>query len=167
MCMYPQELSYLTTKFDEALVFTWEQMRKQDLSLEHWWEVYEDQAKLVVSTTTFAKVLGCKGQWHEVAADLDILVANSLIGQRCFGHANTYVVGSQMHSLVTDALKDLSKKELITKADVASVQDAIMAQAANRSAASALASKRDISCQFRNITITFQVTNFQEEPRVN
>lgn len=168
VCRWPahvshQELSHLNVKFDECLACTWEQMRKQDLDLSHWWEVYQEQAQLVVCTSKFAKVLGCKGQWSDVAADLDALVHSSLIGQRAFGHANTFVVGAQMQSMVEKALADLSKKNSITKDVMEALQDSLMAEAANKSAASALASKRNITCQFRDISITFQVSNFQED----
>jgi hypothetical protein len=153
----------LHTKFDECLVFTWEQMRKQDLSLEHWWEVYGEQASLVVDCDNFKKVMQCKGQWSAVASELDALVGSSLIGARCFAHANTYVVGADMESMVNEVLLAASTKPQITKADITHLQDKIMASAANKSAASALAMKRNVKCRFRDLDITFEVANFQED----
>jgi hypothetical protein len=158
-----KEISHLITKFDECLVFTWEQMRKQDLRLEHWWEVYHQQASLVVDDRSFNKVLRCKDQWSTVASELDALVNNSLIGMKCFGHANTYLVGAEMQTMVTEALHALGGKEVITRADLNHISDKLMGRAANKAAASALAMKREVSCRFRNLNITFQVANFQED----
>ena len=155
-------MSFLRAKFDECLLFTWEQMRRQDLKLEHWWEVYKDQASLVVDKASFAKCIGCGGQWSLVTAELDIVVTGSMIGHRAFGHANTYVVGAEMKHMVNECLLSIADKATITKADINKIQDMLMARAANKSAASALAMKRDVLCTFRNLEITIQVANFQE-----
>ena len=148
--------------FDERLLFTWEQMRRQDLNLEHWWEVYQDQASLVVDKGAFVKLLGAKGQWSRVAAELDSVVNGSKMGYRAFGHADTYVVGAEMKNMVNECLFKIANQATITKADVDMIQDKLMARAANKSAASALAMKRDVLCNFRNLEITIQVANFQE-----
>ena len=137
-------------------------MRRQDLNLEHWWEVYQDQASLVIDKGAFVKLLGAKGQWSRVAAELECVVNGSKMGYRAFGHANTYVVGAEMKNMVNECLLSIADKATITKADVDQIQDKLMARAANKSAASALAMKRDVLCNFRNLEITIQVANFQE-----
>lgn len=137
-------------------------MRRQDLKLEHWWEVYQDQASLIIDKGSFVKLLGAKGQWSNVAAELECVVNGSKMGHRAFGHANTYVVGAEMKNMVNECLLTIADKATITKADIDKIQDKLMARAANKSAASALAMKRDVLCNFRNLEITIQVANFQE-----
>lgn len=137
-------------------------MRRQDLKLEHWWEVYQDQASLIIDKGSFVKLLGAKGQWSNVAAELECVVNGSRMGHRAFGHANTYVVGAEMKNMVNECLLTIADKATITKADIDKIQDKLMARAANKSAASALAMKRDVLCNFRNLEITIQVANFQE-----
>ena len=137
-------------------------MRRQDLKLEHWWEVYQDQASLIIDKGSFVKLLGAKGQWSHVAAELECVVNGSKMGHRAFGHANTYVVGAEMKNMVNECLLTIADKATITKADIDKIQDKLMARAANKSAASALAMKRDVLCNFRNLEITIQVANFQE-----
>ena len=121
-------------------------MRLQDLKLEHWWEVYQDQASLIIDKGSFVKLLGAKGQWSNVAAELECVVNGSKMGHRAFGHANTYVVGAEMKNMVNECLLTIADKATITKADIDKIQDKLMARAANKSAASALAMKRDVLC---------------------
>ena len=75
-------------------------MQRQDLGVEHWWQVYEQIAVLVVSSECFKVVLGCKGSWASVPAELSSICNSSRIGMKCFGHAQSFAVGAIMADFV-------------------------------------------------------------------
>lgn len=162
-CTFCKELGLVATHFDEALVWSFDQMAKQDLELAHWWGVYRDIAALVVCPTTFATVLGCGGCWASVPNELAALCSASRIGAKCFGHAQSFVVGSVMAQFVTTSLKELTgQAELKTEA-LHLYTHACISEAQKQNTSATLAVKRTIALDYRGIKLDLQVVNFQED----
>ena len=150
--------------FDESLVWSYDQMRRQDLEVGHWWGVYKDIASLVVPPTTFNAVLMCKGSWASVATELSSLCSATRIGMKCFGHAQSFVVGSLMAEFVNSGLASLTAVPELKPEALHHFTHACISEAQDQNTSATLACKRTIAVSYRGIMLDLQVVNFQEDP---
>ena len=159
-----QELAYLNKHFDSALMASFLGMKGQDLDESHWWSVYKDVADMVLPTASFEKVLACNGRFEDVTDELTEIVSGSMTGEKIYGHARAYAVGSAMSKFINDALAKLGKKAKISAKELGDFTDAALREAANLSTSSALNMKRTIIVKYAGLEVKVVVVSFPEEP---
>ena len=139
-------------------------MQRQDLEIEHWWQVYEQIAVLVVSSECFQVVLGCKGSWGSVPAELSSICNSSRIGMKCFGHAQSFAVGAIMADFVDKHLVQLTALPEVKPEALHFFTHSCTSEAQSQNSSATLAIKRTIAVDYCGIMLDLEVVNFQEDP---
>ena len=138
-------------------------MQRQDLEIEHWWQVYEQIAGLVVSGECFKVVLGCKGSWASVPAELSSICNSSRIGMERFGHAQSFVVGAIMADFVDKHLEQLTALPDVKPDALHRITHQCISEAQNQNSSATLAIKRTIAVNYCGIMLDLEAVNFQED----
>ena len=138
-------------------------MQRQDLGIEHWWQVYEQIAVLVVSGKCFKVVLDCKGSWASVPDELSSVCNSSRIGMKCFGHAQSLVVGAIMANFVDKNLVQLTALPEVKPEALRLMTHSCISEAQNQNSSATLAIKRTIAVDYCGILLDLEAVNFQED----
>ena len=159
-----KEIDHLANHFDEALVWSFQQMQRQDLEIEHWWQVYGQIAILVVSSECFKVVLGCKGSWGSVPAELSSICNSSRIGMKCVGHAQSFVVGAIMADFNGKNLVQMTALPEVKPEALHLMTRSCVSEAQNQNSSATLAIKHTIAVDYCGILLDLEVVSFQGDP---
>lgn len=156
----------MRAQLDDSLVWGYDQMRKQGLSLEHWWAIYEKVAGLVVVARDFCDIMKCEERWGNVRSQLNKVVAGSRIGARCFSTAQSFVTGATQAAMIMESLAVVAQATSITYEQMHNMFSDLTEKVNSECPAALSTTKRTILCSYKGISLSVVVTHFAEEPCV-
>ena len=118
---FPADVGVLRNHFDATLVKSFMFMKKNEVSLDVFFQTHKHILCLVCDVTAFEACMLCKSAWNDVRDDLSKVVGNSLVGETIFGKA----FDSLKHDRATMSIKRLVEKFQTTEknVDAESVKD--------------------------------------------
>lgn len=153
----------MQSAFDDAMCWSLDQMRRLELSVDHWYEIYKGMLGGIVDEPKFAKIVAANGDWASVLSELEVVCAESRLGKRAFGHGLTLVAGQRMAQVINEGLQGLATEgKPLQYEELMEFYKSVTAFA-NSSAAGSMSTKRTIVCDYRSLTLEIPVVNFQEE----
>lgn len=160
---FPQEIGFISGLFDEALLWGYQEVRKQELTNADFMNIYRDVACLVFDVAAWDRVQGCNGRWSEVSQDLASLCSGSKVGLRAYQFARGFVLGASLHERIVQACEALVAVDHITEQQVQEEVRKLTKFGAESNASAILAARREILVRYRNVEVTMLVSNYHEE----
>ena len=94
--------SHLRNIFDDALALTYKDLKKAHVSLSSFWQLYGDNASLIMSADIVQTLLHATGSWKNYEAELERVCATKL-GKAMYEWANARVVDDKV-SIIMETL---------------------------------------------------------------
>lgn len=112
---YPIVFGNCKDHFDRMLARHLDYQHGEGVSMDEWWELNHDLARLVVDGAKFEACLQCKSAWTAVEEDLKALVLDSHLGRVAFEDCYMELVSERNTDLVEQSVKALEAGDLTEK----------------------------------------------------
>ena len=104
----------LIEQFDTALCATYASLRRTNMDAQGWWNIYGQEASLVLDSVSVQQVLAADGSWSDMAPQIATLCALSALGRKLFGWAQPFVISEKIATMIDKAISEVS--ETVTQA---------------------------------------------------
>ena len=112
---YPFEMGVMTPYFAAALVKSYLNFKKHDLTKTEWWKQHKSYCFFVLPVAHAEKCFQCKGGWAEAEESLAEVVRSGELGRYLFGRAWGELAANKISVIIKALVKSLLGKP-ITKA---------------------------------------------------
>ena len=108
---FRKEIESVAHLGDEALVWTWEQMKKKKQTRAKWYARYSTLLAIGHNVDQFRMLCNRTAEWEKVSGDLHQARSHTKLGKVMFSDLGTYIVGAKVAKLVKARIEVWQKME--------------------------------------------------------
>lgn len=120
---FPQELLVMKGHFDATLKNVWGLMKRQGLTVEHFWSQFKAHLQVLGDTKCIESILNCNEAWHKVKEHLRVACSSSQTALHMFAGAAKEVAIAEWTEFIKMIMEDFMRGADYTEESIQSFKD--------------------------------------------